>query len=199
MRTGIYRICDALCHDFALLASSSLPLHLRSLIFGNGISLRRRYLPAPLAKDFSQRGFPVSSAWRKACLGSQRACRFGKRSKTVLLEREDAEREGRRSEKKREHFDGGSSGFSCSRMRTSSFLLWRLRYNARSVFGRKYTMVMGGRKRQAKGARSSFGPEMKRSPLKNHVRVREQQNLFFSFSSSHLFLVLFNFPTARAV
>lgn len=28
-----------------------------------------------------------------------------------------------RSEKKGEHFDGGSSGFSCSRMRTCSFLL----------------------------------------------------------------------------
>lgn len=41
-------------------------------------------------------------------------------------------------------------------------------------------MVMGGRKRQEKGARSSFGAEMKRSPLKNHPRMRVQQNPFFS-------------------
>lgn len=39
-------------------------------------------------------------------------------------------------------------------------------------------MVMGGRKRQEKGARSSFGPEMKRSPFKNHPRMRAQRNLF---------------------
>lgn len=82
---------------------------------------RRRYLPAPLAKGFSQRAFPARlSLGEKLVWGVNRCAGLGNGQRPFPVE--VVGKEGR-SEKKGEHFDGGSSGFSCSRMRTCSFLL----------------------------------------------------------------------------
>ena len=167
----------SLCRALALLAPAFFPFRVfRRLHFREWRRLvKTSSIFTPLAKGCSQRGFPVPSARRKACLRSQRACRFGERSKTVLPQRERRRRERKRRGKVREER-------RAFRRRIIRILLFddenlflsfvtASRYNAESVFGRKYTMAMGGRKRQAKMARSSLEPEMKRLPFKNHSKI----------------------------
>lgn len=106
------------------MASSFYTGYPLSLIFGNGVSLRVvvDIYPRRWQKVSRNAHFLRLSLGEKLVWGVNRCAGLGNGQRPFPVEAGSG-KEGGRSEKKGEHFDGGSSGFSCSRMRTCSFLL----------------------------------------------------------------------------